>query len=90
MISGGVSLQKIQSAPLSYHVLTFFSVTDDTNGSMLRTAYGAAGIALGAAAIVVLLSTRSFVISLFSILTIGFILTSVTAILVGIGWTLGL
>jgi hypothetical protein len=62
----------------------------DVNGAMLRTAYTAAGIALGAAAAVVLFSSRSFTICLFSVLTIAFILTSVTAILYAAGWTLGL
>ena len=61
----------------------------DTNGQMLSTAYGAAAIALAAAAAVILFSSRSFVLTLFSILTIGYVLTSVTAALVSLGWTLG-
>lgn len=61
----------------------------DTNGRMLQTAYGAAAIALGAAGIVVLLSSRSFVLTIFSIFTIGYVLTSTTAMLVASGWTLG-
>jgi len=61
----------------------------DTNRAMLSTAYSAAAIALGCSAAVILFSSRSVVLMLFSTLTIGFILTSVTAILVAIGWTLG-
>ena len=62
----------------------------DTNGSILVSAYGSAAIALAAAAIVMLISSRSFEITLFAIFTIGFILLSVTALLVASGWTLGL
>jgi hypothetical protein len=61
----------------------------DTNGQMLSTAYSAAAIALGASAAVILISSRSIVLTLFSTVTIGFVLTSVTSILVAIGWTLG-
>jgi hypothetical protein len=61
----------------------------DTNGQMLSTAYGAAGIALGAAAAVILFSSRSFTLTFFAVLTIGYVLTAVTATLVGFGWTLG-
>jgi hypothetical protein len=71
----------------------FFSSEDfwwyDTNGQMLSTAYSSAGIALAAAAAVLLLSSRSFVLTIFATLTIGYVLVSVTAMLVGIGWTLG-
>jgi hypothetical protein len=69
--------------------LTSFGYFSDTNGQMLSTAYGAAGIALGAAAGVILFSSRSFILTLFSITTIGYVLTSVTAALVALGWTLG-
>ena len=62
----------------------------DTNGSILVSAYGSAAIALAAAAIVMLISSRSFEITLFAIFTILFILLSVTALLVASGWTLGL
>ncbi|KAG7341385.1 Patched family protein [Nitzschia inconspicua] len=61
----------------------------DTNGQMLSTAYSAAAIALSASAAVILLSSRSIILTFFSTLTIGFVLTSVTAVLVAIGWTLG-
>jgi len=61
----------------------------DTNSQMLSTATGAAGIALIAAAIVILISSRSLVMTIFSVTTIGYVLTSVTAVLVAVGWTLG-
>jgi len=71
----------------------YFSSEDfwwyDTNGQMLRTAYGSAGIALGAAALMLLLTSQSLILTLFSTLTIGYVLTSVIATLVSLGWTLG-
>lgn len=71
----------------------FFSSMDfwwyDTNGQMLDTAYGAAGIALAAAALIIFFSSRSITLTAFAIITIGYVLTSVTASLVGFGWTLG-
>jgi hypothetical protein len=71
----------------------YFSSSDfwwyDTNTQMLSTAYASAAIALGAAAAVILLSSRSFVLTFFAIVTIVYVLTSVTATLVGLGWTLG-
>jgi len=61
----------------------------DTNGQMLSTAYSAAGIALACSALVILFSSRSVTLTVFSTLTIGYVLTSVTATLVAMGWTLG-
>jgi 5-methyltetrahydrofolate--homocysteine methyltransferase len=61
----------------------------DTNGSMLDTAYTAAAIAIGTGALVILFSSRSVVLTIFSTVTIGYVLASVTATLVAIGWTLG-
>lgn len=79
-------------APEGVNKAYFTSVTfhwHDTNGSIAQTAYGAAGISLGASAIIILLSSRSMILTLFSTVTIFYILVSVTAILVGLGWTLG-
>ena len=71
----------------------YFSSEDfwwyDTNGQMLRTAFSSAGVALAGAAAVILISSRSFILTLFATITIGYVLTSVTATLVAIGWTLG-
>jgi predicted RND superfamily exporter protein len=61
----------------------------DTNGSMLNTAYSGAAIALGASAVIILLSSKSFSMMAFSTLTILYILTSVTSMLSAIGWSLG-
>ena len=44
---------------------------------------------MGAAAAVILFSSRSFVLTLFATVTVGYVLTSVTATLVAAGWTLG-
>lgn len=92
MIESWMSEQSKQ-APIG--VKKMFQSSDDywwydTNGSILSTAYGSAGIALGAAAIVMLVSSRSFEITFFALITIGFILISVTSLLVASGWTLGL
>lgn len=61
----------------------------DTNGKMLNAAFGAAAIALAFSAVVVLFSSRSFMLTLFSVLTISFVLSATTAMLVASGWTLG-
>lgn len=62
----------------------------DTNASMLETAIGAAGIALAFSTIVVLFSSRSPILTLFSTLCILYVLAATTASLVGFGWSLGL
>lgn len=56
---------------------------------MLTTAYASSGIAMGAAGAAILFSSRSIILTLFSTLTVGYVLTSVTATLVAMGWTLG-
>jgi len=61
----------------------------DTNGSMLRSAYQSAAIALAISGLVVFISSRSFVLTLFSLITIVYVLASTTAMLVASGWTLG-
>eukprot|EP00977_Amphora_coffeiformis_P011860 scaffold2907_cov161-Amphora_coffeaeformis.AAC.6 len=61
----------------------------DTMGQMLKTAYASSGIAMAAAAAAILLSSRSIVLTLFSTLSVGYVLTSVMATLVAMGWTLG-
>ncbi|CAB9514430.1 dispatched homolog 1 [Seminavis robusta] len=71
----------------------FFSSHDfwwyDTNSNMFRTAYGSAAIALAAAGAIILISSRSLVMTLFSVLSIGYVLASVTAMMVAVGWDLG-
>jgi len=80
------------TAPASVNKFFFSSMTFwwfDTNSQMLSTAYGAASIALAAAAAVLFLSSRSFVLTVFATLTILYVLCSVTSTLVLMGWTLG-
>jgi multidrug efflux pump subunit AcrB len=71
----------------------YFSSEDfwwyDTNGQMLQSAYSSAGIALIGAAGIIFLSSRSLVMTFFATLSIGYVLASVTATLVAMGWTLG-
>jgi hypothetical protein len=62
----------------------------DTNTSMLGTAVGAASIAVGFSAIIVLISSRSLLLTLFSGLCVLYVLAATTASLVGFGWDLGL
>jgi hypothetical protein len=75
-------------------MIVFFSSQDfwwhDTNSQILKSAYTSAAIAMGAAFVVILVASRSFEITFFAVIALVFILLSVTAILVGIGWTLGL
>jgi len=61
----------------------------DTNGSMLQTAIGAAGIAIAFSAFVVLFSSRSLPLTMLSCLSILYVLAATTASLVGFGWSLG-
>mmetsp|Transcript_7523 Transcript_7523/g.15390 ORF Transcript_7523/g.15390 Transcript_7523/m.15390 type:complete len:1133 (-) Transcript_7523:134-3532(-) len=71
----------------------FFTSEDfwwyDTNGAMLDTAFQSAGIAMAAAAAVILFSSRSLILTIFATVTVGYVLTSVMAMLVAVGWTLG-
>jgi len=61
----------------------------DSSGQTVYTAYAGSAIALAAAFIVVLLSSRSLLLTILSTLTILCVLVSVSAILVGLGWSLG-
>jgi len=61
----------------------------DTNQQMFKTAVGAAGIAIAFSAVIVLISSRSLVLTLFSGGCILYVLAAATASLVGLGWTLG-
>jgi len=61
----------------------------DTNKAIQKSAYVSAGIALAFASCIVLISSRSVVLMLFALVTIGYVLTSTTAMLVASGWKLG-
>jgi predicted RND superfamily exporter protein len=61
----------------------------DTNSQMFWSAVGSAAIAVLASAIVILLSSRSFVMTLFSVICVAYVLASTTALMVAAKWTLG-
>merc|ERR1712151_696938 len=56
---------------------------------MFFTAYSSAFSALIAASIVILLYSRSILMTIFSVLSIAYVLASVTSTLVALNWTLG-
>jgi predicted RND superfamily exporter protein len=72
----------------------YFSSEDfwwyDTNKQILQSTYSSAAIAMGGAFVVILIASRSLEITILAVIALLFVLLSVTAILVGIGWTLGL
>jgi 5-methyltetrahydrofolate--homocysteine methyltransferase len=61
----------------------------DTNGQMLKTAIGSAAIALGFSGVVVLFASRSLVLTVFSAVSILYVLAATTSSLVAAGWSLG-
>jgi len=61
----------------------------DVNQQMLKTAIGAMGIALAAASVVIFISSRSFVLTVFAGFSVLYVLAAATASLVGLGWNLG-
>ena len=56
---------------------------------MTYTAYGAAGITVGFSAVLVLLASRSFLLTLFAGFCIFYVLAAAAASLVFLGWELG-
>lgn len=82
------------SAPPSVGSTFYFTSFDfwwhDTNAQLLTTAYIASAIAVATSALVILLSSRSFILTIFSAVSIAFVLTTVISCLVFLGWTLGL
>jgi predicted RND superfamily exporter protein len=61
----------------------------DTNSQMFQSAVGSAAIAVLASAVVILLSSRSFVMTLFSAISVTYVLASAIALMVAAEWTLG-
>jgi len=61
----------------------------DASVQMTKTAFGSGAITLGFAALIVILSSKSFVLTVLSVATVFFILVTSTATLVGMGWELG-
>lgn len=72
----------------------FFSTYDfwfmDTLKNMMSSAKKSAGIAMACASIMIVLTSRSLVLMLFSTIAIAYVLLASTACLVHMGWTLGL
>lgn len=85
--------ERVNSAPEGVNKMFHTSFSFwwyDTNIAMLSTAIGAALIAVAFSAIVVLISSRSLSLTLFSGLCVTYVLAATTASLVGFGWNLGL
>jgi len=61
----------------------------DTNQSMFQTAMGSAAIAISASAAIIAFSSRSLIMTLFSVISVAYVLASVTAMMVAFGWRLG-
>ena len=71
-----------------YHTSSTFWFYD-TNRAMLQTAIGAAGIAIAFSSVIVLIASRSFPLTLFSTVSIVYVLTATTSCLIGLGYSLG-
>ena len=62
----------------------------DTFNDSRRSAYKSALIAVACASAMVLLTSKSATIMLFSAISIGYVLVASCACLVGLGWSLGM
>jgi hypothetical protein len=83
---------KLRSAPQGVK-RAFFTGNDywymDTHRALTSTAFSSATIALIATLFVILISSRSFILTSFSILSMFYILAATIATMVLCGWTLG-
>ncbi len=83
---------KLRSAPQAVS-RAFFTGNDfwfmDTYQAMTYTAYSSAAIALISSALVIFISSRSVALTVFSVVSILYILAATTATMVALGWTLG-
>mmetsp|Transcript_523 Transcript_523/g.787 ORF Transcript_523/g.787 Transcript_523/m.787 type:complete len:1071 (-) Transcript_523:157-3369(-) len=79
----------MELAPFSFLHVSSMWWWLDTNQQMLSTAVGAALIAIAFSGVVVLFSSRSLVLTLFSGVCITYVLAATTASLVSLGWELG-
>lgn len=83
---------KLKSAPQGVNQ-GFFIGADfwffDTYRAMTATAINSVAIALATSALVIFVSSRSAMLTLYSVLSILYVLTSTTATMVALGWTLG-
>lgn len=80
---------EMEEAPFSFLHVSSMWWWLDTNQQMLSTAVGAALIAIAFSGVVVLFSSRSLVLTLFSGVCITYVLAATTATLVSMGWELG-
>lgn len=80
---------EMKEAPFSFLHVSPMWWWFDTNQQMLSTAVGAALIAIAFSGVVVLFSSRSLVLTLFSGVCITYVLAATTATLVSMGWELG-
>ena len=80
---------EMEKAPFSFLHVSPMWWWLDTNQQMLSTAVGAALIAIAFSGVVVLFSSRSLVLTLFSGVCITYVLAATTATLVSMGWELG-
>lgn len=71
----------------------YFSSSDwwfyDTNKNVYDAATTSGAIAIGVAALVILVSSRSLMMTLFSAISVAFVLVSVAALMSALNWSLG-
>ncbi len=68
-----------------------FSFHDyDTLKNMVSSARSSIGIAIACVTAMVFFTSRSFTVTIVSVISIGYVFVSTIACLVGLGWTMGL
>ena len=70
------------------HILDFWAY--DTYRNSISSAFISALIAMCCASIMILLTSHSILVMLFSAVSIGYVLVASTASLVSLGWTIGM
>ena len=92
MIEDWMQAKQGQEAPLEVS-LAFFSSMDwwwwDTTQNVYQTAISSGAIAITVSAVVILVTSRSLSMTLFSAISVVYVLVSVTAVMSAAGWTLG-
>ena len=92
MIENWMQEKQDEEAPLEVS-LAFFSSMDwwwwDTTQNVYQTAISSGAIAIAVSAVVILLTSRSLSMTLFSAISVVYVLVSVTAVMRAAGWTLG-
>ena len=87
-------MHQVQSSQAPKQVSkAFFTAPDfwyyDTCSQMYKTAYGSMAIALSASAVVIFVSSKSLVMTLYSVISVVFVLSVVISLTMALGWTLG-